>query len=104
MLEVFYGTSVPELQRDEKAEFYTLVCAFAPTESFVVMHRHGWWDHETNCSRCDETVLATVESEVEAKRIYGEQRAKLLSMGFVHARSGLWTVRASAFARGLVEA
>ena len=30
-------------------------------------------------SRCDTTVLATVDAEVEAKRIYGEQRANLVN-------------------------
>jgi hypothetical protein len=40
-------------------------------------------------SRCDTTVLATVDAEVEAKRIYGEQRANLLNMGLVAAVSGV---------------
>jgi hypothetical protein len=54
-------------------------------------------------SRCDTTVLATVDAEVEAKRIYGEQRANLLNRGFVAAVSGLWTIPAAASARGLVQ-
>ena len=54
-------------------------------------------------SRCDTTVLATVDAEVEAKRIYGEQRANLSNRGFVAAVSGLWTIPAPASARGLVQ-
>ena len=54
-------------------------------------------------SRSDTTVLATVDAEVEAKRIYGEQRANLLNRGFVAAVSGLWTISAPASARGLVQ-
>ena len=61
---------------------------------------HGWWDHVSNCARCDETVLATVDSEAEAQRIYEEQRAKILAMGFVQVRSGRWTVPPPASARG----
>jgi hypothetical protein len=38
---------------------------FVPPKSFVVMQIHG----------CDSTVLASVDAEVEVKRIYGEQRA-----------------------------
>jgi hypothetical protein len=49
---------------------------------------HGWWDHESTMSRCDTTVLATVDAEVEAKRIYGEQRANLLNRGVRRRRFG----------------
>jgi hypothetical protein len=42
MVEVFYGTSVPEQQRDEKTEYYTRTYMFVPPESFVVMQIHGW--------------------------------------------------------------
>ena len=104
MVEIFYGANVPEQQRDEKTEYYSLVYTLAPGDSFVIRQGHGWWDHVSNCSRCDETVLATVDSEAEAKRIYGEQRAKIIAMGFIHVPSGLWTVPAPASARGLVEA
>ena len=52
-------------------------------------------------SQCDTTVLATVDAEVEAKRICGEQRANLLNGGLVAAVSELWTIPASA--RGLVQ-
>ncbi len=102
MVEVFY--EAPEQQRDEKTEYYTLTYMFVPPDSFVVMQVHGWWNHESNHSRCDTTVLATVDAEIEAKRIYGEQRANLLARGFVSAVSGLWTVPAPASAHGLVEA
>ena len=104
MVEVFYGTSAPERQQDEKTEYYTLTYMFVPPDSFVVMQVHGWWDQESNHSRCDTTVLATVDAEGEAERIYGEQRVSLLGSGFVKAVSGLWTVPAPASARGLVEA
>ena len=104
MVEVFYETSVPEQQRDGKTEYYTLVYTHAPGESFVVRQGHGWWDNESNCPRCDETVLGTVDTEAEAKRIYDEQRADLIRRGFVAVVSGLWTIPAPASARGLVEA
>ena len=99
MVEVFYGTNVPEQQQNAKTEYYTLTHMFVPS-SFIVRQGHGWWDHVSNCSRCDETVLATVDSEAEANRIYGEQRAKILALGFAHVRSGLWTIPAPASARG----
>jgi hypothetical protein len=103
MVEVFYGTNVPEHQRDEKTEYYTLTYMFVPPESFVVMQIHGWWDYELNQSRCDTTVLATVDEGVQAERLYGEKRANLLSTGFVAAVSGLWTTPPRGSARGLVE-
>jgi hypothetical protein len=103
MVEVFYRINVPEEQRDEKTEYYTLTYMFVPLDSFVVMQIHGWWDEESNHSRCETTVLATVAAEVEAKRIYGEQRIGLLGGGFVNVCSGLWTTPAPASARGLVE-
>jgi len=103
MAEVFYSIDVPEEQRDEKTEYCTLTLMLVPPASFVIRQGHGWWDHVSNCSRCDETVLATVDSEAEAKRIYSEQRASLIARGFVYVRSGLWTVPAPAAARGLVE-
>ena len=104
MVEIFYRTNVPEEQQDGKAEYYSLVYDFAPGDSFVLRQGHGWWDNVSNCSRCDEPVLATVDSEAEAKRTYEEARTKILSLGFAHIRSGLWTIPAPASARGLVEA
>jgi hypothetical protein len=104
MVEVFYGTSVAEHLRDEKTEYYTLTLMSVPPASVVIRQGHGWWDFVSNCSRCDETVLATLDSESEANRIYEEQRAGLIARGFVHVPSGLWTVPAPASARGLVEA
>src|ERR1035438_5522074 len=91
MVEVFYGTNVPEQQRDEKTEYFTITHMFVPPGSFGVMQIHGWWDRESNHSQCNTTVLATVDAEVEAERIYGEQRANLLSRGFAATASGLWT-------------
>ena len=104
MVEIFYDTKVPEEQRDEKTEYYSLALMPVTPVRSVIRHGHGWWDRVSNCSRCDETVLATADSESEAKRIYGEQRAKIIAIGFVHVRSGLWTVPAPAAARGLIEA
>jgi hypothetical protein len=104
MVEVFYRIDVPEKQRDEKTEYYTLTSMPVPPSSVIIRQGHGWWDYVSNCSRCDETVLATVDSEAEANRIYGEQRANILALGFVYVPSGLWTIPAPASARGLVEA
>jgi hypothetical protein len=104
MVEMFYANNVPEKQQDGKTEFYSLVYADAQGDSFVIRQGHGWADFESNSSRCEETVLATVDSEAEAKRIYEEARAKILALGFVYVRSGLWTIPAPASARGLVEA
>jgi hypothetical protein len=104
MVEVFYRINVPEEQRDEKTEYYTLTLMLVTPASLVIRQGHGWWDHVSDCSRCDETVLATFDSEAKANRMYGEQRAKILALGFVHVPSGLWTIPAPASARGLVEA
>ncbi len=104
MMQIFYATNVLEEQQDGKTEYYSLAYTFAPGDSFVVRQGHGWWDNVSNCSKCDETVLATVDSEAETKRIYEEQRAKMVALGFVYVRSDLWTIPAPASARGLVEA
>jgi hypothetical protein len=101
VVEIFYRADVPEQQRDEKTEYYSLVYTFAPEDSaFVLRQGHGWWDNESNCSRCDETVLVTVDSEAEVKRMYEEQRSNIIAMGFVYVPSGLWTIPAPASARG----
>lgn len=47
MVEVFYRINVPEEQRDEKTEYYTLTYMFVPLDSFVVMQIHGRWDEES---------------------------------------------------------
>jgi hypothetical protein len=88
MVEVFYGTSVSEQQPDEKTEYYTLAYMFVPPESFVVMQLQAWRGQKSKHSLRETTVLATVDTEVEAEQIYGEQRAILLRTGFVAAVSG----------------
>lgn len=99
-VDIFYGTSTQD-QLDEKTEYYSLVYTYAPEDSaFVLRQGHGWWDHVANCARCDTTVLATVDTESEAERMYEEQRAKILAMGFVQVRSGLWTIPPPPSARG----
>jgi hypothetical protein len=104
MVETFYATDIREEQEKPETEYYTLVLDAAPRDCYVVTQVHGWWDHELNCSKCKNLVLGTVDVELEAKRIYSEQRASLIARGFVYVRSGLWTIPAPASARGLVEA
>jgi hypothetical protein len=102
--ETFYATDIREEQEKPETEYYTLVFAAAQGDCYVVTQDHGWWDHEQNCSKAGQLVLGSVDVELEARRIYSEQRASLIARGFIYVRSGLWTVPAPASARGLVEA
>jgi hypothetical protein len=88
MIEVFYRANVPEEQRDEKTEYYTLVFIPIRPGFFIVSQHHGWWDPELQRSRHAGTQLMTIDeplSEAEGRRIYLEQRSHILSLGFTEA-------------------
>jgi hypothetical protein len=87
MVETFYKTEVTEEKFAESAEYYTLALIHLTGSFFIVTEHHGWWDNVANRARLKTTTLTTAgepAAEVEARRIYDEQRTYLAGQGFVH--------------------
>ena|SRR5271165_4009980 len=87
MVETFYKTEVAEEKFTESAEYYTLVLIHLTGSFFMVTEHHGWWDNAANKARLKTTILTNAgepTSEVEARRIYDEQRTYRVSQGFLH--------------------
>jgi hypothetical protein len=87
MVETFYKTEVGEERFAESAEYYTLALIHLTGSFFIVTEHHGWWDNVANKARLKTTTLTTAgepTAEVEARRIYDEQRTYLVGQGFVH--------------------
>jgi hypothetical protein len=87
MVETFYKTEVDVEKFAESAEYYTLALIHLTGSFFIVTEHYGWWDNVVNKARLKTTTLTTVgepTAEVEARRIYDEQRTYLVGQGFVH--------------------
>jgi hypothetical protein len=87
MVETFYKTEVTEKKFTESAEYYTLALIHLTGSFFIVTEHHGWWDNTANKARLKTTILTTEgepTTEVEARRIYDEQRRYLVRQGFIH--------------------
>jgi hypothetical protein len=87
MVETFYKTEVTKEKYTESAEYHTLALIHLTGSFFIVTGHHGWWDKSANKARLETTILTTAgepTTEVEARRIYDEQRTYLVSQGFIH--------------------
>jgi hypothetical protein len=85
MVEVFYKTKVIEEQGNKQTEYFTLVLAPVPPQSFVVIQVHVKWDIDLNQARRDAKVWSCADFEGDAIREYDKLRAILQGKGFVHA-------------------
>ena len=86
--EVFYKTSVPEEQDDEKAEYYRLTLHNdSTTDLWVVTQYHGYWDEELKEATVTQQMLNTSGDptiESDAREIYDAARAHIAGNGFAH--------------------
>lgn len=87
MVETFYKTEVTEEKYTESAEYHTLALINLTGSFFIVTEHYGWWDKAANKARLKTTILTSAGEptiDVEARRIYDEQRTYLMSQGFIH--------------------
>jgi hypothetical protein len=87
MVETFYKAEITEEKYTESTEYHTLALIHLTGSFFIVTEHHGWWDDAANKARLKSTILTTADeptTEVEARRIYDEQRTYLVSQGFIH--------------------
>ncbi len=87
MVETFYKVEVTQERLAQLADYHTLSLINLTASFFIVSDHHGWWDNVANKARLKTTILTTADEptpEVEARRIYDEQRTYLISQGFIH--------------------
>ena len=87
MVETFYRNEVIEEKYTESTEYHTLALIHLTGSFFIVTEHYGWWDKTANKARLKTTILTTAgepTTEVEARRIYDEQRTYFVSQGFIH--------------------
>jgi hypothetical protein len=87
MVETFYRIEATEQKYTGSAEYYTLALIHLTPSFYIVTEHHGWWDNVDNKARLKTTILNNADEpapELEARRIYDEQRSYLVSQGFIH--------------------
>jgi hypothetical protein len=86
MIEVFFKTGITEEQMNERTEYFTLVLAPVPPQSFVVIELHGQWDIVLNQTQREAKVWSCQDYEGDAIREYDKRRGVLESKGFVYVK------------------